>query len=88
MTPIIEDVEYPTNMPDETQKDTFIDTQPTQLIREPPNPERLMLPKVAGQPQFNLLGELKNIYVKIHSFRPFKTYLYMVDFFGICVQGN
>ena len=24
-----------------------------------------MLPKVVGQPQFNLLGELKNIYVKI-----------------------
>ena len=49
----------------ETQKDTFIDTQPTQLIREPPYPERLILPKVVGQPQFNLLGELKNLYVKI-----------------------
>ena len=24
-----------------------------------------MLPKVVGQPQFNLLGELKNLYVKI-----------------------
>ena len=24
-----------------------------------------MLPNVVGQPQFNLLGELKNIYVKI-----------------------
>ena len=75
MTPIIEDAEHPANMPvetqkdtfidtqptqliRETQKDTFIDTQPTQLIREPPYPERLMLPKVVGQPQFNLLGEL------------------------------
>ena len=67
--PIIEDVEHPTNMPDETQKDTFIDTQPTQLIREPPYPERLILLKVVGQPQFNLLGELKNIYVKIPLFQ-------------------
>ena len=49
----------------ETHKDTFIDTQPTQLIREPPYLEILMLPKVVGKPQFNLLGELKNIYVKI-----------------------
>ena len=65
MTPIIEDVEHPTNMPAKTQNDASIDTQPTQLIREPPYPERLMLPKVVGQPQFNLLGELKNIYVKI-----------------------
>ena len=29
VTPIIEDVEHPTNMPAETQEDTFIDTQPT-----------------------------------------------------------
>ena len=64
-TPIIEDIEHPTNMPTETQKYTFIDTQPTQLIREPPYPKILILPKVVGQPQFNLLGELKNIYVKI-----------------------
>ena len=33
-TLIIEDTENTTNMPAETQKDTFIDTQPTQLIRE------------------------------------------------------
>ena len=65
MTPIIEDAEHPTNMPVETQNDTSIDTQPTQLIREPLYPERLMLPKVVGQTQFNVLGELKNIYVKI-----------------------
>ena len=26
VTPIIEDIEHPTNMPVETQKDTFIDT--------------------------------------------------------------
>ena len=59
MTPIIEDVEHPTNMLAETYNDASIETQPTQLIREPPYPERLMLPKVVGQPQFNLLGELK-----------------------------
>ena len=29
VTPIIEDAEHPTNMIAETQKDTFIDTQPT-----------------------------------------------------------
>ena len=63
--PIIEDVENPTNMPAETKNNAFIDTQPIQLIREPPYLEILMLPKVVGQPQFNLLGELKNIYVKI-----------------------
>ena len=65
VTPIIEDVEHPINMLAETQNDTSIERQPTQLIREPPYPERLMLPKVVGQPQFNLLGELKNLYVKI-----------------------
>ena len=65
MTPIIEDVEHPTNMSAKTQNNTCIDKQPTQLIREPPYPERLMLPKVVGQPQFNILGELKNLYVKI-----------------------
>ena len=64
-TPIIKDTKHPTNMPVETQKDTFIDTQTTQLIREPPYLEILILPKVVGQPQFNLLGELKNLYVKI-----------------------
>ena len=37
-TPIIEDAEHPTNMTVETLKDTFIDTQPTQLIKEPPYP--------------------------------------------------
>ena len=35
------------------------------MIREPPYPKILILPKVVGQPQFNLLGELNNIYVKI-----------------------
>ena len=65
MTPIIEDVEHPTNVSAETQNDISSDTQPAQPIRKPPYPKRLMLPKVVGQPQFNLLGELKNIYVKI-----------------------
>ena len=69
VTPIIEDDEHPTNMLAETQNNTSIDTQPTQLIRKPSYSERLMLPKVVGQPQFNLLGELKNIYVKIPLLR-------------------
>ena len=50
---------------DETQNDKSSDRQPTQLIRKPPYPKRLMLPRIGGQPQFNLLGELKNLYVKI-----------------------
>ena len=65
MTPIIEDAEHPTNVSAETQNNISSYTQPTHLIRQPPYPERLMLPKVVGQPQFNLLGELKNLYVKI-----------------------
>ena len=86
MTPIIEDTEHPTNMLAETQEDTFIDTQITQLIREPPYPEILILPKVVGQPQFNILGELKSIFMlKFHSFGPFKTYLSMPEPFRICV---
>ena len=65
MTPIIEDDEHPTNVLAETHNNISSDTQPTQLIRKPSYLEILMLPKVVGQPQFNLLGELKNIYVKI-----------------------
>ena len=65
MIPIIEDAEHPTKIPAKTQEETFIDTQPTQLIREPPYLEILILPKVVEQPQFNLLRELKNLYVKI-----------------------
>ena len=63
--PIIENVESPTKTLTKTQGETFIETQPTQLIREPPYPERLTLQKTVEQPQFNLLGELKNLYVKI-----------------------
>ena len=43
--PIIEDTENPTKISVETQEETSIDTQPTQLVREPPYPERLILPK-------------------------------------------
>ena len=57
--PIIEDAENPTETLDETQEETSVDTQPTQLVREPPYPKRLILPKAVGQPQFNLLGELR-----------------------------
>ena len=63
--PIIEDVEHPINGTTETQNDKSSDAQPTQLIRQPPYPEILMLPRAGGKPQFNLLGELRNLYVKI-----------------------
>ena len=49
-TPIIEDAEHPTNGTVETQNDKSSDMQPTQLIRKPPYPEILMLPRVGGQP--------------------------------------
>ena len=57
--PIIEDVENPTKIPPKTQEDTSIDTHPTQLVREPPYLERLILSKAVGQPQFKLLGEFE-----------------------------
>ena len=60
--PIIEDAKHGTA---ETSNDESDNTQPTQLIRQPPYPEILMLPRIGGQPQFNLLGELRNLYVKI-----------------------
>ena len=34
-------------------------------MREPPHPERFSLKNFVEQPSFNLLGELKTIYVKI-----------------------
>ena len=49
----------------ETSNDKFDNTQPSQLIKQPPYPEILMLPRTGGQSQFNLLGELRNLYVKI-----------------------
>ena len=52
--PIIEDAEHGTA---ETPNDESDNTQPTQLIRKPPYPERLMLTRIGGQPQFNLLGD-------------------------------
>ena len=63
--PIIEDVEHPLDGTAETSNDKSDNTQPTQLIRQPPYPERLILRRAWGKPQFNLLGELRNLYVKI-----------------------
>ena len=88
MISIIEYDEHPTNVSDETQNNTPNDAHPTQLIRQPTYLERLMLTKVVGQPQFNLLGELKNIYVKIPLLKLFKTYLSMLELSEICAQGN
>ena len=47
---IIENFETPTKTPDETQGEMVIETQPTQLIREPPYPEWLTLEKTVEQP--------------------------------------
>ena len=49
-TPIIEDAKHPTNGSNETQNDISSYTQPTQLIRQPLYPERLMLPRAGGKP--------------------------------------
>ena len=35
------------------------------ILTEPPYPETLILPKAVGKPQFNILGELRKLYVKI-----------------------
>ena len=64
VTPIIDNAEHPTNVSTKTQNNTSSDTHPTQVSRKPPYLEILMLPKVVGQPQLNLLEELKNLYVK------------------------
>ena len=71
--PIIEDDktrdETPNETHDETSAETLAETctktQPTHFLREPPYPKWLALSKAMEQPRFNLLWELKNIYVKI-----------------------
>ena len=71
--PIIEYVETPAKMPieihdkttTETLAETHTKTQVTLSSREPPYLERLTLQNVMEQPSFNLLGELKNIYLRI-----------------------
>ena len=49
-SPIIEDAKHPTNGMAEIENDKSSDTHPTHLIRQPLYPERLMLPRVGGQP--------------------------------------
>jgi hypothetical protein len=39
----------------------------------PPFPERLLIEKPTMYPNFDITGELKNIYVISHSYRPYKT---------------
>ena len=46
--PIIEDVEQPLEGTVKTSNDKPDNTHPTQLIRKPPYPERLMLPRNGG----------------------------------------
>ena len=48
--PIIEDAEHPINGTAETQNDKSSDAQPTQLIRKPPYPKILILPRAGGKP--------------------------------------
>ena len=48
--PIIQDARNPTKILAKTQEETSIDTQTTQLVREPPYHERLILLKAVGQP--------------------------------------
>ena len=50
--PIIEDTKSPTETSGETQEEIVIKTQPRQLIRELPYPERLTLQKTVEHPQF------------------------------------
>ena len=63
--PIIEDVETHVETPIETLAETHIETTPGRNLRNPPYLERLALQKYVEKPCFNLLGELKNLYVKI-----------------------
>ena len=46
--PIIENAEHPLDGMAETSNDKSDNTQSTQLIRQPPYPERLMLPRIGG----------------------------------------
>ena len=46
-----------------------------------------MLPKVVGQPQFNLLGELKTIYVKIPLLQALQDIpIYAITFWDLCTR--
>ena len=63
--PIIENAENLTQILVETQEETLIETQATQLLREPPYPERLIVQRTMEQHYFNILKELKNLYVKL-----------------------
>ena len=49
----------------EALAETRTKTQPTYFLRETPYPERFALQKAVEQSSFNILGELKNLYVKI-----------------------
>ena len=61
MISIIEDSESPIDILTGTHGETLIETQPTQLIREPPYSERMTLQNTVEQPHFNLLGEFKKL---------------------------
>ena len=62
---IIEDTKTPTETLTETLDETHIKTTPIHNPRNPPYLERLALQKFLEKPCFNILGELKKLYVKI-----------------------
>ena len=85
--PIIEDVESPTKTPIERQGEIVIETQPPQLIREPPYLKWTTLQKTLEQPQFNLLGELKKLYVKIPLLQALHdVHIYAKNVWDLCTR--
>jgi hypothetical protein len=47
------------------QEPKFLQNDPSQIMKAPPYPARLVMKKPTTQPEFDILNELKNIYVKI-----------------------
>ena len=46
-----------------------------------------MLPRVGGQPEFNLLGELKNLYVKIPLLQALQDVpIYAITIWDMCTK--
>ena len=59
---VIEDV--PSSAPEERMNQQYLSNATITIIEEPPYLEILTPQKAVEQLQFNLLGELKNLYVK------------------------
>jgi hypothetical protein len=61
-----------TNSSKENQDTTPKQSHEQELLPEPPYPERLCIEKSPTQPEFDLLGELQNVCVKIPLFQAIK----------------